>query len=482
MFSKRTRGDAGDDAPPARRLRSNLRDLFLANEISGPRAQSLLQDASAAGSSGVGDLQGLGRDAHLHRNLLRRFNKGSRWPSLYEADIRMWDKRACEEKLMPVVFLLPHELLAAFRKNCMALPTLLAREGLDDISSRHLDRATRELGIPDGSEVVGMGLWMDGVTTKWDRSQSIDMVTMSLPGLPAEWRPLRVPLFVAPHDFVAKGTTFDDVLEVLTWSLRCATLGHHPVARHDGSAWRPSDTKRAKQAGRAVGCIGLLCQIVGDWKMLKDVFRFPQHNENAGCCFLCTVKPNGFRDTSLGAAWRRDRLDHWGFLARLRHQGRSVSPLFFAPGIRLECWKIDWLHVCDLGVAADFIGQMLTYLAAKMPGSTKERRMQALWQRVQALYREFPSDRNLDGLTENMLSPSARAPKLRGHGAEVRCLVPIAARLAQDLLADDLGYEAVVKGAMVELEACYNCLSSGTEGRRRGSRSTADASARFSCP
>ena len=90
--------------------------------------------------------------------------------------------------------------------------------------------------------------------------------------------------------------------------------------------------------------------------------------------------------------------------------------------------------------------------------------MQALWQRVQALYREFPSDSKLDDRTENMLSPSARAPKLRGHVAEVRCLVPIAARLAQDLLADDLGYEAVVKGAMVELEACYNCLSSGTEG------------------
>ena len=42
----------------------------------------------------------------------------------------------------------------------------------------------------------------------------------------------------------------------------------------------------------------------GDWKMLKDVFRLPQHNELAGCCWLCPATPITMKDCSTSAPWR----------------------------------------------------------------------------------------------------------------------------------------------------------------------------------
>ena len=61
--------------------------------------------------------------------------------------------------------------------------------------------------------------------------------------------------------------------------------------------------------------------MTGDWKMRKDVFRFPQHNELRGCCFKCEVTPAGIRETGENAPWRHRRLGHWGCLQSLLEQG-----------------------------------------------------------------------------------------------------------------------------------------------------------------
>ena len=58
-----------------------------------------------------------------------------------------------------------------------------------------------------------------------------------------------------------------------------------------GRVWQDSDSDRKKKAGKSIGTPAALCQVTGDWKMYKQVFRFPQHNETHGCCFKCAVKP-----------------------------------------------------------------------------------------------------------------------------------------------------------------------------------------------
>ena len=82
--------------------------------------------------------------------------------------------------------------------------------------------------------------------------------------------------------------------------------------------------------------------------MLKEAFRFPQHNEKLGCCFKCRVCPYGIRDTSSAAPWHTQRLGHWDLLQRLIEQGKGVSPIFSAPGVTTDIVKIDWMHIVEL--------------------------------------------------------------------------------------------------------------------------------------
>ena len=116
-----------------------------------------------------------------------------------------------------------------------------------------------------------------------------------------------------------------------------------------------SDTQRKGKGGVPLGCRGFCAQVVGDWKMMKDVFRYPQHNERAGICFLCNATPTTMRQTGFDAPWRAGRMDHWAVLARIAENGLPISPLFQAPGVRVDVCKVDWLHVVDLGVGPDWI-------------------------------------------------------------------------------------------------------------------------------
>jgi len=300
MLSKRARGDDPESVPPARRLRGNIADLFLSSSISGARAASLFRDAASSGSAGVDDLASTRQDRNAHRNLLRRLLKHSRWPPLHYASIRVMNPKTHQEDTASIPFLLPHELVCVMRKSCLQPEVFFDRAGMDPTTRTHLERATGELGIE--GDVLGLGLWMDGVACKWDRSQSVDMITMRLPGLAAKWANLRLPLAVIDHFWICKEHTFDDMLAVIAWSLRHATLDCHPAVRHDRTPWWDSDAKRRCLAGTLVGCSALLCQISGDWKMYKEIFRFPQHNEVAGCCFKCRVTPDGIRDTTTEAA------------------------------------------------------------------------------------------------------------------------------------------------------------------------------------
>ena len=87
---------------------------------------------------------------------------------------------------------------------------------------------------------------------------------------------MRIPLFALDHKHVVKGATLDDLMEVLAWSFTCLALGKYPVARHDNSPFNSSGRSRLKQAGSSINLHGILVECRGDWKQLKDVFRFPQ--------------------------------------------------------------------------------------------------------------------------------------------------------------------------------------------------------------
>jgi hypothetical protein len=88
----------------------------------------------------------------------------------------------------------------------------------------------------------------------------------------------------------------------------------------------------------------------------------------------------------------------------------------------------DWLHVVDLGVAQDIIGNFFSDCIREggLAGSNIEERLHALWDLLQKHYRTNKTPTKLDNLTESMLKDR----KLHAKGAETRHLVPFCVALS----------------------------------------------------
>ena len=122
-------------------------------------------------------------------------------------------------------------------------------------------------------------------------------------------------------------------------------------------------------------------------------------------------------DASHGARWRTDRLSHYDFLAKQLQRGALISPIFAAPFVTTKTFRRDWLHHVDLGIAADFLGNLFKVFRDKLPGRNQEVRVRALWLRVLAFYNGPPvvTDR-LPKLPMSWIQADGRKPpKLKGN-------------------------------------------------------------------
>jgi hypothetical protein len=455
MFSKRPLPHDRLNEPPAQRLRTNMADLFLQNDVSGLRTHSLFQDAHDCDLPGFQRLANVGtHPQNIARGIRRALLKGTQWPKLYYARVRVWDKRQQRESTAWLPFLLPHEILASIGKVNDATD-LLDTSHLCADSLRNLNHAKSQLGEND---IVGMGLWGDGCPCNWDRTESIEVFSLNFPGITA-WSNLRLPLAVISKKFVVTGHTFDDILDVIAWSFRACAVGKYPSQRHDESAFTQLDSKRRKLAGKSLPVKAALCEIRGDWMFLKETFRLPAWNEKAGCCFKCKIIPSEIKQCGEDAAWRKNRLDHWGILQRMLEQGKEVSPLFSAPCFRVDLFQIDWLHCADHGITADFLGNLFYFILVKFEGDSRRARCQNLWLRLQSWYDLHGVTDRLGELKVTMLKQPKTPPKLRSKAAEARALVPFAKYIANAMLSDTDVVEHCAKQAAVFLDSCYACLS-----------------------
>ena len=336
---------------------------------------------------------------------------------------------------------------------------LLQRDGMEPRTRDHLTAVEQELGI---EELLGLGIWIDGVPYNWDRSQSLEVITLSFPGLTGEWKNLRIPLTAIPKGWVATNETFDDLLEIVAWSLRHLAAGVHPTARHDGEPWLPSEKHRAPRGGTPMGVQGVLAEVRGDWLMYKEVFHLPGWKETSGCCWLCTATPADIRDASSAARWRRERLSHWDLLERILRKGHVLSPLLSAPGIKHTCFKVDWLHAVDQGAGSDFLGNLFFLLVGKMEGRRKKDRIKALLHVIKKWYTDNGVESRLQTLTWGMIKNNKAPPKLRCKAAEARALIPFAQFAAERYLNDLIPEELAAKQMSVHLNALYRTLSSAT--------------------
>ena len=319
---------------------------------------------------------------------------------------------------------LPHELVCfLLQKN--SAQSLLVQGGMSTDTKAHVDMCSAKLSKP----VLGLGLWTDGVPCNWDRSQSLECFSLFFPGWTGDFSKLRIPLLVIQKRFVVQQSTFDDVCAALKYSFDALATGVFPSQRHTADPWLPTDSKWKSFAGRPIGIRGAISEIRGD------------------------------------AKWRQERISHVDFLVRLHQLGLHPNPLFDAPFFSVSIFKIDWLHCMDLGCAADWIGNLFSYLLHKFPGQNLQDKCSSLFLRLQTLYSQNEVPGKYDNLTVKMFRQEKKGFKMRGKASEVRGLVGFAKELSEDnnLLSSTSPVELTIKQGTKLLAQCYQCLSSGAD-------------------
>ena len=202
-------------------------------------------------------------------------------------------------------FLLIHEIVAKIVARS-DLKLFCDTEALTGSAAVHMLSAKAELGLDASYPLLPLALWGDGAPCNWDRSESLEMFTLSFPGISENSpdRNIRIPLAAINKKFCSSVNTFDDVFSIITWSLQMLALGAHPTKRHDNSDWIKSDSKRTKHQGQPIGCKAVLAEVRGDWKFYKEAFRFPGWRDREISCFKCRACPQTIRQTGPWAVWR----------------------------------------------------------------------------------------------------------------------------------------------------------------------------------
>ena len=120
---------------------------------------------------------------------------------------------------------------------------------------------------------------------------------------------------------------------------------------------------------------------------------------------------------------------------------------------------MDWLHCCDLGVTADFIGNFFHEVIELFPGASKKERCASLYQEIFAYYEAEGVQDRFDCLLPTFFEPKDGAYKLRGSAAKIRALVPFCWHLAQEILDIRVPKNAAMRHAAFHLYEVYCALS-----------------------
>ena len=156
--------------------------------------------------------------------------------------------------------------------------------------------------------------------------------------------------------------------------------------------------------------------------------------------------------------WRRQRYTTHDFLAFLLSHGKGVSPIFSVYGVFTYLFRIDWLHAVDLGVGADFLGNLFSLLEKKMPGRSKTVRSQHIWLECVEYYETHGVQDTVKSL-DYQPSKATVPPKLRCNAAGCRALIRFGHEMAQKYLSDGDPIEQGAKLAAMHLWQCYQSLS-----------------------
>ena len=116
----------------------------------------------------------------------------------------------------------------------------------------------------DASRTIPVAMWLDGIPVKYDRSESLEVVTLNMPHLQqGGMTSMRIPLAALYKSHMAKNVTMDGIMRVFSWSLACLAEGCFPkygpywgvAAGMEGQESRASTPSRfVGGSQRGLGC------------------------------------------------------------------------------------------------------------------------------------------------------------------------------------------------------------------------------------
>ncbi len=461
MLSKNAFLEKHDGSSPSKRLKNNVSDLFLSGQVSAKRARLLVHDAI---ESDPAELKALAvKEGHVKRDLLRKMKKDKKWPGLFECSIPCWDQKKCKVESRKLSFLLPHEVLGQICQFNFHASDLFNMDALRTECRDYLKATVKELQLPMNA-TLPVSLWLDGVPVKFDRSESLECVTWSMPHMKEQLQSMRFPICCMYKSHMDT-STWDAIFKVVAWSLTCCAEGVYPSTGPDGEPLQGQFRKKLAGkplAGDYYGSVhAALVEVRGDWAAYKSTFKLPGWADSKeGCCYRCMAKHEGIRDCSLHAPWRKTHMTHWEVVARILKNG-PLPPIFSCPGFRAGMFCIDWLHACDQGVGQDFLGNAMWLIMQNFHDCSNEKaKLSKLFQHIQQYYKRTACENCLDALTSGMVRKDAKkSPKLRSKAGECRHLIPWAVEATQEFLDPADPESSACIAAAQHLLDCYNCLS-----------------------
>ena len=180
-------------------------------------------------------------------------------------------------------FVPPHEALDAEIHNIDASALLRAAKNGKHLPPSYFDHLV-VVGAPAETPVYPIAVYMDGVRfTRTDSAHGVTVYNV-LTGV-------RHLVAVLRKSEVCRcgcrgWCTMWHLFQFLHWSFATMAAGVHPSARHDGSAFLPSDSTRAALSGVQLGWRAALLFLKADLAEFCNSYGFPSWSSTIAPCFF----------------------------------------------------------------------------------------------------------------------------------------------------------------------------------------------------
>ena len=373
--------------------------------------------------------------SHCSRALYRKYYKDVDLPTAYKITVPLRDKGDRVQLLqIEISVLLPHDWIHSLSKSgkyddLIGIPTI--QEWWAG-SSRKNPKFFQHPCIDKDYKNKGLPYVLHGDGAKLHDRDSLLTISMKFLLGATGFKDSHLLLAALPKS-VATDEAWDAIWRTLAWSMDAISAGKHPSVDENGDIWQ-AGSERSALAGQPLmpnNIFGVMWGMTGDLDYFMKDLGLPYHSSESFCWRCkCNRSDKPWNDFRRNSAWRAT------ILKPLEVKSLQLNlPLFRADCMSALMLMFDIMHVCDLGIVAHVIANVLwTMVFGDMSGD-RHSNFATLWRRMKELYSEMSLRHALCGMELKQIcdpeSPFKDYPHLRQvRAAESRHLLKVVSALA----------------------------------------------------